>query len=190
MALPANSSRKGKRSNSTKPATASAAANTKKKKIDTQPPSNSEPLLASDFDESGYLKGLDIDLGEEELLTISEVSVETLGEGKDEKKKACLRFKEIEKGLILNKTNRTVLQTHLGNDMRRWPGHGVIVFSQMVAFKSNQVQSLRLRMPAPKREGGGSGLRRKSFDQKKGVAIPSSPRRKCRRKNHARSDET
>ena len=78
------------------------------------------------------------------------------------RRRRASRFKEIDKGLVLNKTNRTVLQTQLGNDMNRWAGHGVVLFSMMASFRGNPVQSLRLRMPAQKREGGGSGLRRKS----------------------------
>jgi hypothetical protein len=45
--------------------------------------------------------------------------------------------------------------------MRRWSGHGVILYSTMVPFGGKPVRGLRVRMPAAKRQGGGSSLRRK-----------------------------
>ena len=141
-----------------------AAPNNKKgayteKRIQTEKPSAKAPMLASDFDESGLLKGLDLEMGTEEILTLSGVTAEAIGE--DEKLKPVLSFKEIDKRLVLNKTNRTVLVEALGNDMTRWPNHRVAVFPMMVQFKDKMVQAVRLRMPGPKGGGSRGGLRRK-----------------------------
>ena len=161
---------KGRPKNSDKSSSktsAAAAPNSKKtayteKRIQTEKPSAKAPMLASDYDELAYLRGTDIDLGSEEEVTIDQVEEALLGEEGQQKKKPVLVFKELEKKLILNKTNRDTLVTAFGNDMNRWPTHRVVLFSQMVPFKGKPVQSMRLRPPSLKgRSGSRGGLRRK-----------------------------
>ena len=153
---------KGKSSSKTATATAAAPNSSStaftKKRIETAKPNSKAPMLASDFDESKFLKGLDLEMGSEEVLTISDVTAEVIG---DEKKtKPVLSFKEIDKGLVLNKTNMTPLVKTHGNDMSRWIGHDVVLYPAMVQFKNKMVQAVRLRIPGPK-EVRGSSSRRK-----------------------------
>ena len=151
---------KGRSSSSSgsKAAAVSTKKNTQGKISTAKPNSHAAPMLASDFDESGLLKGLDFEMGSEEVLTISEVTAEEIG---DEKKtKPVLAFKEIDKKLVLNKTNMSALVAALGNDMHRWVGAKVVLYPAMVQFKDKMVQAVRLRMPGPKASGG-SSLRRK-----------------------------
>jgi len=159
MALPANPNQKQKKQRkSSNSSTKDAVAHTKKR-IETKKPNSQAPMLASDFDAEGsLLKGLDLDIGSFEEVTISEVAAEVIGE--DEKAKPILSFKEIDKRLVLNKTNRGVLQEAFGNDMRRWAGHRIVLFPAMVDFRGKSVQAVRLRLPGPKKASGG-GLRRK-----------------------------
>ena len=167
---------KGSNSSSTK----TAAAITKKERISTQKPDAAAdaPMFTHDYDEGRFMKGTDMELGTEEEVIIERLTNEMLGDEGSEKKKPCAWFKDldgqkIEKGLVLNKTNRDVLAEAYGTDMRRWPSHRAVLYPQMVPFKGKPVQSMRLRPPMAE----GQRWRGKLASQgltKIGVARPSS----------------
>lgn len=54
------------------------------------------------------------------LLTISGAGTMEIGQGEKSKNKIALSFKEIEKRLILNKTNAAILSESFGNETDEW----------------------------------------------------------------------
>jgi hypothetical protein len=107
-------------------------------------------LYASDFDQSKYLKAADLgEIGSEKRVKIKAVTRET-GVGEREETKACVWFTNLEKGLLLNKTNLRVLQGAFGNLMEAWAGKIAVVYSTMADFRGKMTPSLRVRIPPPK----------------------------------------
>jgi hypothetical protein len=102
-------------------------------------------VLASDFDQSRFLKADDLDGGERKF-KIKSVSVEDVG-GEE---KLVVWFTNDKKGLVLNKTNNRVLRKEFGDDVAGWKDHIVIVFAMMVPFGGKMVGGLRVRIPPPK----------------------------------------
>jgi hypothetical protein len=105
-------------------------------------------LLASDFDQSRFLKAEDIK-GERKF-RIKDVTVETVGEGADKKQKLIAWFTNDKRGLVINKTNNRVLRAALGDDTAGWQSKIIIVFVMMVTMRGQLVPGLRVRIPPPK----------------------------------------
>jgi hypothetical protein len=107
-------------------------------------------LYASDFDQSKYLKAADIgEVGSEKRVKIKAVTKET-DVGERQETKACVWFTNLDKGLLLNKTNLRVLQSAFGNSMEAWVSKIVVLYSVMAPFRGQMVPSLRVRIPPPK----------------------------------------
>jgi len=107
-------------------------------------------LLASDFDQSRYLRAADLGgLGSEKRLKIKAVTKE-IDVGERKETKAVLWFTTTDKGLMLNKTNLRVLQGAFGNVMDNWPDKIVVVLSAMVDFRGKMTPALRVKIPPPK----------------------------------------
>jgi hypothetical protein len=107
-------------------------------------------LYASDFDQSKYLKAADLgEIGGEKRLKIKTVTKE-IEVGERQETKACVWFTNIDRGLLLNKTNLRVLQGAFGNDMELWAGKIIVAYSIMAPFRGQMVPSLRVRIPPPK----------------------------------------
>ena len=105
-------------------------------------------LLASEYDQSKFLRAEDLDGGERKF-RIKGVSVEDVsGE-----QKLVVWFTNHKKGLALNKTNNRVLRAAFGNDTAGWKDQFIILFSMMVPFKGQMVPGLRVRIPPPKQAG-------------------------------------
>ena len=102
-------------------------------------------LLASEYDQSRFLKADDLDGGERKF-KIKNVTAEDLGgDGK-----LIVWFTNDKKGLILNKTNNRVLRTAFGDDTAGWKDQIIILFSMMVSMQGRMVPGLRVRIPPPK----------------------------------------
>jgi hypothetical protein len=107
-------------------------------------------LYASDFDQSKYLKAADIgEVGSEKRVKIKAVTKET-DVGERQETKACVWFTNLDKGLLLNKTNLRVLQGAFGNIMDAWPGKIAVLFVIMDNFRGKMTPSVRVRIPPPK----------------------------------------
>ena len=107
-------------------------------------------LYASEFDQSKYLKAADIgEVGSEKRAKMRVVTKET-DVGERQETKACVWFTNLDKGLLLNKTNLRVLQGVFGNSMEAWAGKIVVVFSSMEPFRGKMVPAIRVRIPPPK----------------------------------------
>lgn len=98
----------------------------------------SKYLKASDFDESGS------------VLTIDRVEMETVGQGKDADDKPIVYFKELEKGLVLNKTNAGIISNLHGDDTDDWEGKLVTLYATEVQFQGDMVEAIRVKKKAPK----------------------------------------
>lgn len=106
-------------------------------------------LLASDFDQSKYLKASDLGpLNSERRVKIKGVTVEKIGE--KEEIKPCLQFTNTSKGLPLNQTNRRTLSAAFGDVMDAWAGNVIALYSTMVDLKGQMVPALRVRILPPK----------------------------------------
>jgi hypothetical protein len=107
-------------------------------------------LYASDFDQSKYLKAADIgEVGSEKRVKIKAITKET-DVGERQETKACVWLTNLEKGLLLNKTNLRTLQGAFGNVMDAWVGKITVLYVIMDNFRGKMTPSIRVRIPPPK----------------------------------------
>jgi hypothetical protein len=98
----------------------------------------------SDVYKSSYLRAADVE--EPLTVTIKSASIEELGEDKDEK--IVVLFEELDRGLVLNRTNADYLSMICkSDDTEDWPGTRVGLFVQPVSFKGKLVDSIRVTKP-------------------------------------------
>jgi hypothetical protein len=98
----------------------------------------------SDVYKSSYLRAADVE--EPLTVTIKSASIEELGEDKDEK--IVVLFEELDRGLVLNRTNADYLSMICkSDDTDDWPGTRVGLFVQPVSFKGKLVDSIRVTKP-------------------------------------------
>lgn len=94
---------------------------------------------------SNYLKAADIE-GGDMVLTISKVVMETVGD--DEK--PIVYFAEMDKGLVLNKTNANTIKGLTSSpNTDDWVGKRISLFATEVDFQGKQTMALRVRMRPP-----------------------------------------
>lgn len=103
--------------------------------------------------ESKYLKASDIDEIADEntesaIVTIDRVEMADVA--KDEPQKPVVYFRNIEPGMVLNKTNATTIAGLLGNDTDDWIGRAISLFTTEVDYQGKQVMAIRVRMKLPK----------------------------------------
>jgi hypothetical protein len=107
-------------------------------------------LYASDFDQSKYLKAADIgEVGSEKRVKIKAVTKET-DVGEKQETKACVWFTNLEKGLLLNKTNLRTLQGAFGDLMDSWAGKIAVLYVVMDNFRGKITDAVRVRIPPPR----------------------------------------
>ncbi len=94
---------------------------------------------------SNYVKASDLN-GKPCPLTIRTCVPEELGQGNDKETKPVLYFQDRQKGLVLNKTNATVIADAYGDDTGGWEGKAVEVYPTQVEFKGKLVDGIRLRI--------------------------------------------
>lgn len=100
-------------------------------------------LVVDDVYKERWLKA--IDLPEDELVvTISDVNDEIIGPEKEQK--LILSFKEIEKQLVLNKSNATILKNQFSNRPRQWVGKSIALYATEVNFAGKVTLSIRIRL--------------------------------------------
>ena len=98
----------------------------------------------SDVYKSSYLRAADVE--EPLTVTIKSASLEELGEDKDEK--IVVMFKELDRGLVLNRTNADYISMICeSDDTEDWPGTRLGLFVQPVSFKGKLVDSIRVTKP-------------------------------------------
>ncbi|MDR3634386.1 MAG: hypothetical protein P4L84_11325 [Isosphaeraceae bacterium] len=103
---------------------------------------------------SNYLKPED--LGEEDkVFTIDEAEIV---EFKDREtgsvqKKVKVTFRESDKALLLNATNRNTLVTLYGDETDEWEGKRITLYPSEVAFGGKLVPCIRVKSKSPKAKG-------------------------------------
>ncbi len=95
---------------------------------------------------SKWLKAADLE-GQQRLVTIEAVKLETVEDGKPPKPVIALRG--LTQGLVLNKVNATTLAGFLGDDTDHWPGQRIVIFPTQATFKAELVDCIRVRQPKP-----------------------------------------
>src|SRR5262249_36102756 len=108
-------------------------------------------LLASNYDQSKYLKAAD--LPGEMKLRIKSVTEEDVGVGKDKERKLVVWFTNDARGLVLNRVNNRTIRGAFGDTCDGWAGKVVAVFPTMAKFRGEMKPALRVRIPAPKADG-------------------------------------
>jgi len=92
---------------------------------------------------STYLKADDLQ-GKVVNVVVSGCKVEPLGDGTDTK--PVLYFQGKEKGLVLNKTNASVLAHVYGPETDGWVGKPLQVFPTQTSYQGRTVDCLRVRV--------------------------------------------
>lgn len=87
-------------------------------------------------------------------LTMTDVKIETVGQGKDAEDKPHLYFEETDKPLVLNKTNAGVISQLYGNDTDGWPGNKITLYATEVEFGGKMTMGIRVRLKKPGTGGG------------------------------------
>ena len=102
-------------------------------------------MKMSEMYPSNYVKAADLN-GKPCPLTIRTCVQEELGQGADKERKPVLYFQDRQKGLVLNRTNATVIAEAYGDETGGWEGKPVEVFPTQVQFKGKLVDGIRVRI--------------------------------------------
>lgn len=92
---------------------------------------------------SNFLKARDLK-GHSVDVTISDVSIEDIGDGE----KPVLHMTGKDRGIVLNKTNASVIQDAYGAETSGWVGKPITVYPDKTTFKGELVDCIRVRVPA------------------------------------------
>jgi hypothetical protein len=94
---------------------------------------------------ASFLKAADLQ-GQPRTATIESCTPEPIGEGEN---KPVLRFTGIPKGLVLNRTNATVIANVFGNETDNWRGRQITLFSMPVSYQGRMVDGIRVQAAPP-----------------------------------------
>jgi hypothetical protein len=95
-------------------------------------------MRMSDIFPSKYVKAGDLQ-GRASTLTIKELRVEEMGHGTEKERKPVLYFERASKGLVLNRTNATIIASLYGDESDYWAGKRISIYPTKVrAFGSMQ----------------------------------------------------
>lgn len=99
---------------------------------------------------SRFLKAEDdFEEGETKTLTIDRWEQEELGRGQNKETKPVLYFKEINKGLVLNKTNAAIIAETLNlGTLEEWIGKQITLFTMEVDSFGDIVRAIRVKSKA------------------------------------------
>ncbi len=103
-------------------------------------------MRTSDLFPSKYVKASDFEDGPK-TVTIRELVVEEIGQGKSAEPKGVLYFSDFDKGMVLNVTNCRTIEDGYGTETDAWPGKPIELFSMKVDFKGDRVDAVRVRIP-------------------------------------------
>lgn len=90
---------------------------------------------------SNYIKSSDL-AGQTVPVVISHCAMEKFDDGDS----PILFFQERQKGLVLNKTNATVLADAFGNETDQWPGHPVELYAAETSYMGKPCMGVRVRI--------------------------------------------
>lgn len=102
------------------------------------------------FFPSKFLKVADLD-GEDISYTIKRIVTESVGMPGQEEMKPVAYFEEIDKGLVLNKTNcESIASVTKSRDIDDWPGQMITLYETETTFQGKPIMCIRVRLRAPK----------------------------------------
>lgn len=101
--------------------------------------------------DSKFLTHSDISDVEDTIVTIKNYDRETMGQGAQAQEKWVIYFREMKKGLGLNKTNGKILCNILGSDdMDEWIGQKIALYvKDDVEYQGEIVSAIRIRQKLP-----------------------------------------
>ena len=102
-----------------------------------------DTVRASDMFPSKYLKSSDVK-DKPVTATISHLTQELVGQGKDAERKPILHFEGSVKPLILNKTNAVTIEQAFG-DSDDWPGHRVRIGCVETSYAGKAIDGIRVK---------------------------------------------
>ena len=103
------------------------------------------------FHPSKYLKADDLSKWKTPIGTIESAGPEMVGSGADAAEKLVVRFHEEAKGLIINITNGTMIEGIVGSDDEaKWVGARVMLITEVIVFKGQTHNVIRVRPVPPK----------------------------------------
>ena len=105
-------------------------------------------MKSTDFNESKYFNAKNAGHMNGRTLTIYEVKSAIIGQGEDATKKMLIGFEDVEKILVVNKTNNEILTEAYGDETDAWVGKRVILNLVSLSFKGERTLSIQLS-PAP-----------------------------------------
>lgn len=107
---------------------------------------------------SKYLKAEDLK-GRTHSVTIERVEREEMNDGKS---KPTVYFRGVVKGVVLNKTNATLIASLYGPDTNAWIGQPIMVFPSVVLMDGQNKPCIRFQPPAA--QGGSLGAQSAQFN--------------------------
>jgi hypothetical protein len=116
----------------------------------------------SDMYPSRFLKAADAD--GDLTLTIRSVQPERFGQGSQVEDKWVVYFHEVDKGLVLNKTNMSTIAKLYGDHTDDWAGQRITLYATDVQFQTEMVPALRVRTKPPKSSKDGKPARKDEAD--------------------------
>jgi hypothetical protein len=93
---------------------------------------------------SDFLKADDVG-GNMWTVTIKDIGMKDFDDGS---RKLLIQFVELDKGLVLNKTNADTIGALYGTNTDGWVGKPVMLFTMPVDYQGKKVQAIRVRAPA------------------------------------------
>lgn len=108
-------------------------------------------MKMSDLYPPRFMKAEDFEEGETRILTIKNVELEELGQGKNKQEKPILSFREPDtKEMVLNKTNAATIAKLYGDDTDDWIGKKIELYTMDVESFGEMVGAIRIKTKAPK----------------------------------------
>ena len=106
-------------------------------------------MNADEFFPAKFLKAADVSAPR--VVTIESVSTEWLGQGPEADRKLIVHFRELDHGLVLNKTNyRSLFELTGTSETDNWIGKRIQLVSVRVDFQGRRVPSIGIE-PSPAR---------------------------------------
>jgi hypothetical protein len=91
---------------------------------------------------SRFLKAADLDEKKGAILTVDRVVMDNVT---DSEEKPVIYFRETLQGLVLNKTNATMMKELYGPDTDAWAGRRILLMKDMVQFQGKLTPTIRIQ---------------------------------------------
>lgn len=95
---------------------------------------------------SSYIRAVDIGSNTPRC-TIKSVEMEEVGQGADAKSLPVVRFENKDAGLVLNKTNGSIIAAAFGPETTDWIGREIVLRVEKVSYKGDLVDGIRASVP-------------------------------------------